>query len=103
MALLDENFIYLIQDIIYDENEPSLRRIGKSYDLKALSSINIKNIDKGHVMFNLIFILNKDVDKYLSKLKEIYFDNFHAHVFKKYLDFYLNKLNIPVNPIGKIN
>lgn len=99
LALFDERFIYMI-NMSHKENTKSstLKRIGRHYDMKLITNIDIKNsIDKGKKIISLLFILDNDVDSFKSIVKEFHFEYTNAVKFFQILKFYLEKLNIPLN------
>ena len=99
LALFDERFIYMI-NMSHKENTKSstLKRIGRHYDMKLITNIDIKNSnDKGKKIISLLFILDNDVDSFKSIVKEFHFEYLNAVKFFQILKFYLEKLNIPLN------
>lgn len=99
LALFDERFIYMINMSHKENTKPStLKRIGRHYDMKLITNIDIKNSsDKGKKIISLLFILDNDVDSFKSIVKEFHFEYLNAVKFFQILKFYLEKLNIPLN------
>ena len=99
LALFDERFIYMI-NMSHKENAKAstLKRIGRHYDMKLITNIDIKNgNDKGRKTISLLFILDNDVDSFKSVVKEFHLEYAHAVRFFQILKYYLEKLSIPLN------
>jgi hypothetical protein len=96
IALIDEYFIYTIKDENNHENSDLIKRAKNHYNLKTLTSIDIKTNDYSKTKISLVFTLNKNVDNYQSKVKEFYFDKAEVGIFIKILKKYFTKLKLEV-------
>ena len=67
-AFLNETFIYMIKDKIYDKNKPNIRRIGNKYSLFDCQNIKY-DTEEGYIVVNLEFMISEND----FKVKTLYF------------------------------
>jgi hypothetical protein len=96
IALIDEIFIYTIKDEISDHNSNLIKRAKNHYNIKTLSSIDIKIMENSKTKLSLVFTLNKNVENYQSIVKEFYFYKDEGSVFIKMLKKYFTKYKLEV-------
>lgn len=101
LVMFDENFLYMI-NMSKEENKnfkDVMKVIGNHYDMKKISNIEIvKDNDKmkGKILVKLLFILDNDVNNFISKIKKMYFEKENAEKFLKVLQSYLNEFQIKI-------
>ena len=67
-AFLNETFLYMIKDKIYDKNKPNIRRIGNKYSLFDCQNIKY-DTEEGYIVVNLEFMISEND----FKVKTLYF------------------------------
>ena len=89
----DEHFIYMI-DLAKEENKDdndAMKTIGNHYDITKISNIEItEDNSKNRILVTILFVLDNDVDNFISKVKKFYFEKPNALRFLKLLKAYLN-------------
>jgi hypothetical protein len=100
LAGFDEHFIYMI-NLSKEENKnekDSMKTIGNHYDITKISNIEIDTF-QNKILITILFVLDNDVDNFISKIKKFYLDRRGALKFLKLLQIYLNnyKINIMYN------
>lgn len=96
LFLIDENFIYILKDFPIDKNDPNIRRVKNHLNIKCLTSIDIKKYDEIKLKISLVFILNKSIDNYISKVKEFYLKREEKINFIKILKKFFTRYKIEV-------
>lgn len=96
IILIDEIFLYWFKDVEIDKNNKFIRRAYKYFKLSDIETVEIKNLDKGKVCFEIYIVFDRDVSNYKAKLKKFYFENNNAVLFLKYLKFYIKQMKIPI-------
>ena len=105
----DEHFIYMI-DLSKEENKDdndAMKTIGNHYDITKISNIEvIEDNLKNKILITILFVLDNDVDNFISKVKKFYFEKQNAYKFLKILKVYLNiyktKISCKDNVFGNI-
>ena len=79
-ALLNETFIYMIKDKVYDKNKPNLRRIGNKYSLFDCQNIKYDS-EEEYIVIHLEFMIAEND----YKVKTLYFPrNNYENFLKKF-------------------
>ncbi len=86
-AFLNETFLYMIKDKIYDKNKPNIRRIGNKYSLFDCQNIKY-DTEEGYIVVNLEFMISEND----FKVKTLYFartnyENFIRNLEKNLIQF----------------
>ena len=108
LAGFDEHFIYMI-NLSKEENKDEkdeMKTIGNHYDITKISNIEIieDNNFKNKILVTILFVLDNDVDNFISKIKKFYFEkeNKNALKFLKILKAYLNNYKIKITYTDKV-
>ena len=106
LAGLDEHFIYMInlsKDENKNENE-AMKTIGNHYDINKITNIEVSQDDNfpNKILITILFVLDNDVDNYISKIKKFYFEKPNALKFLNLLKAYLNINKIKVTLINNV-
>ena len=101
LAGLDEHFIYMI-NLNKEENKDDndgMKTIGNHYDLHHITNIEISMDEnyKNKILVIILFVLDNDIDNYISKIKKFYFEKPNALKFLKLLKIYLNTYKIKIS------
>ena len=77
----DEHFIYMIT-LNKEENKndnDAMKTIGNHYDINQITNIEVlnetDNNNKNRILINILFVLDNDVNNYISKIKKFYFES----------------------------
>ena len=104
----DEHFIYMI-NLNKEENKndnDAMKTIGNHYDINQITNIEVlnetDNNKKNRILINILFVLDNDVNNYISKIKKFYFEKPNALRFLKLLKVYINMYKIKVTFINKV-
>ena len=104
----DEHFIYMI-NLNKEENKndnDAMKTIGNHYDINQITNIEVlnetDNNNKNRILINILFVLDNDVNNYISKIKKFYFEKPNALRFLKLLKVYINMYKIKVTFINKV-
>ena len=101
----DENFIYMI-DLSKEENKDdndAMKTIGNHYDITKISNLEIdEDKNKNKILVTILFVLDNDVDNFISKIKKFYFEKPNALKFLNILKAYLNNYKIKINYNDKV-
>ena len=102
----DEHFIYMI-NLSKDENKDdndTMKTIGSHYDITKISNIEIIEDTnyKNKILITILFVLDNDVDNFISKIKKFYFEKKNASKFLKILKAYLNNYKIKISYNDKV-
>ena len=101
----DENFIYMI-DLSKAENKDdndAMKTIGNHYDITTISNLEIdEDKNKNKILVTILFVLDNDVDNFISKIKKFYFEKPNAIKFLNLLKAYLNNYKIKINYTDKV-
>ena len=106
LAGFDEHFIYMI-NLSKNENKndnDAMKTIGNHYDIDQITNVEIVQ-DTNHenrILITILFVLDNDVNNYVSKIKKFYFEKPHALKFVKLLKKYLNINKIKVTFIDNV-
>ena len=100
LAGFDEHFIYMI-NLMKDENKndnDAMKTIGNHYDILQITNIEVvQDIDnKNRIVITVLFVMDNDVDNYVTKIKKFYFEKPNALKFLKLLKLYLNMYKVKV-------
>ena len=108
LAGFDEHFIYMI-NLNKEENKndnDAMKTIGNHYDINQITNIEVlnetDNNKKNRILINILFVLDNDVNNYISKIKKFYFEKPNALRFLKLLKVYINMYKIKVTFINKV-
>jgi len=106
LAGFDEHFIYMI-NLTKNGNEnenDAMKTIGNHYDINQITNIEVvQDINiKNRVLITILFVLDNDINNYISKIKKFYFEKPNALKFLKLLKAYLNINKIKVTYIDKV-
>ena len=101
LAGFDEHFIYMI-NLNKNENKDDndgMKTIGNHYDLHHITNVEICEDDnyKNKILIIILFVLDNDIDNYISKIKKFYFEKPNALKFLKLLKIYLNTYKIKIS------
>lgn len=102
--LVENNFIYFLKDKIHSEKKINFNNFvhaSKPYSLKTLSTVEFKILDSNNrsnytALITLLFILDKNLDNYKSKIKKLYFNLDEYTRFIKYMREMIIRLKLPV-------
>ena len=102
----DEHFIYMI-NLSKEENKDdndAMKAIGNHYDITKISNIEIIEDTnyKNKILITILFVLDNDVDNFISKIKKFYFEKKNASKFLKILKAYLNNYKVKINYNDKV-
>jgi len=101
----DENFIYMI-DLSKAENKDdndAMKTIGNHCDITTISNLEIdEDKNKNKILVTILFVLDNDVDNFISKIKKFYFERPNAIKFLNLLKAYLNNYKIKINYTDKV-
>ena len=103
IAAFDEHFIYMI-NLMKEENKDEkdfMKVIGNHYDIMKINSVEISE-NKDRVLVSILFVLDNDVDNFVSKTKKLYFEKQVAFKFLKNLKDYLNNYQIKITYNDKV-
>ena len=100
LAGFDEHFIYMI-NLMKDENKndnDAMKTIGNHYDILQITNIEVvqDTNNKNRIVITILFVIDNDVDNYVTKIKKFYFEKPNALKFLKMLKLYLNKYKVKV-------
>ena len=106
LAGFDEHFMYMI-NLMKDENKndkDAMKTIGNHYDIIQITNIEVvpDTNNKNRIIITILFVLDNDVDNYVSKIKKFYFERPNALKFLKLLKLYLNMYNVKVTFTNKV-
>ena len=106
LAGFDEHFIYMI-NLSKEENKnenDAMKTIGNHYDINQITNIEVVQDEflKNKILITILFVLDNDVNNYISKIKKFYFEKPNALKFLKILKEYLNINKIKVAYIDKV-
>ena len=106
LAGFDEHFIYMI-NLSKEENKnenDAMKTIGNHYDINQITNIEVvqDTFLKNKILITILFVLDNDVNNYISKIKKFYFEKPNALKFLKILKEYLNINKIKVAYIDKV-
>jgi len=106
LAGFDEHFIYMI-NLSKEENKnenDAMKTIGNHYDINQITNIEVVQdaFLKNKILITILFVLDNDVNNYISKIKKFYFEKPNALKFLKILKEYLNINKIKVTYIDKV-
>ena len=106
LAGFDEHFIYMI-NLSKEENKnenDAMKTIGNHYDINQITNIEVIQdaFLKNKILITILFVLDNDVNNYISKIKKFYFEKPNALKFLKILKEYLNINKIKVTYIDKV-
>ena len=106
LAGFDEHFIYMI-NLSKEENKnenDAMKTIGNHYDINQITNIEVVQdaFLKNKILITILFVLDNDVNNYISKIKKFYFERPNALKFLKILKEYLNINKIKVTYIDKV-
>ena len=84
----------------------AMKTIGNHYDINQITNIEVlnetDNNNKNRILINILFVLDNDVNNYISKIKKFYFEKPNALRFLKLLKVYINMYKIKVTFINKV-
>ena len=106
LAVFDEHFLYMI-NLSKDENKndnDAMKTIGNHYDINKITNIEVVQDDNfaNKILINILFVLDNDVNNYISKIKKLYFEKPNALRFLNLLKAYLNINKIKVTLINNV-
>jgi len=106
LAGFDEHFLYMI-NLSKDENKndnDAMKTIGNHYDINKITNIEVVQDDNfaNKILINILFVLDNDVNNYISKIKKLYFEKPNALRFLNLLKAYLNINKIKVTLINNV-
>ena len=106
LAGFDEHFIYMI-NLSKEENKnenDAMKTIGNHYDINQITNIEVVQdaFLKNKILITILFVLDNDVNNYISKIKKFYFEKPNALKFLNLLKAYLNINKIKVTYIDKV-
>jgi len=106
LAGFDEHFMYMI-NLMKDENKndkDAMKTIGNHYDIIQITNIEVvpDTNNKNRIIITILFVLDNDVDNYVSKIKKFYFERPNALKFLKLLKLYLNMYKVKVTFTNKV-
>ena len=106
LAGFDEHFIYMI-NLSKEENKnenDAMKTIGNHYDINQITNIEVVQdaFLKNKILITILFVLDNDVNNYISKIKKFYFEKPNALKFLKILKEYLNINKIKATYIDKV-
>jgi len=92
LAGFDEHFIYMI-NLSKEENKnenDAMKTIGNHYDINQITNIEVVQdaFLKNKILITILFVLDNDVNNYISKIKKFYFEKPNALKFLKILKEY---------------
>ena len=90
-AFLNETYLYMIKDKVYDKKKPNIRRIGNKYSLFDCQNIRLESEDN-HVIIHLDFLVSENEYKF----KAMYFN-------KEFSDNFIRKLQEVLIRNGIVN
>ena len=90
-----------------DENKndnDAMKTIGNHYDINKITNIEVVQDDNfaNKILINILFVLDNDVNNYISKIKKLYFEKPNALRFLNLLKAYLNINKIKVTLINNV-
>ena len=102
----DEHFMYMI-NLSKNENKndnDAMKTIGNHYDINQITNIEIEQDlnNNNRILITILFVLDNDVNNYITKIKKFYFERPNALRFLKILKLYLNMYKIKVTLIDKV-
>ena len=102
----DEHFMYMI-NLSKNENKndnDAMKTIGNHYDINQITNIEIEQDlnNNNRILITILFVLDNDVNNYVTKIKKFYFERPNALRFLKILKLYLNMYKIKVTLIDKV-
>ena len=100
LAGFDEHFIYMI-NLMKDENKnekDAMKTIGNHYDILQITNVEVVHDtnNKNRILVTILFVLDNDVNNYVSKIKKFYLERPNALKFLKLLKMYLNMYKVKV-------
>ena len=106
LAGFDEHFLYMI-NLSKDENKndnDAMKTIGNHYDINKITNIEVVQDDNfaNKILINILFVLDNDVNNYISKIKKLYFEKPNALRFLNLLKAYLKINKIKVTLINNV-
>ena len=106
LAGFDEHFMYMI-NLMKDENKndkDAMKTIGNHFDITQITNIEVvpDTNNKNRIIITILFVLDNDVDNYVSKIKKFYFERPNALKFLKLLKLYLNMYKVKVTFTNKV-
>ena len=106
LAGFDEHFIYMI-NLSKEENKnenDAMKTIGNHYDINQITNIEVVQdaFLKNKILITILFVLDNDVNNYISKIKKFYFEKPNALKFLNLLKAYLNINKIKVTLINNV-
>ena len=106
LAGFDEHFLYMI-NLSKDENKndnDAMKTIGNHYDINKITNIEVVQDDNmvNKILITILFVLDNDVNNYISKIKKLYFEKPNALRFLNLLKAYLNINKIKVTLINNV-
>ena len=106
LAGFDEHFIYMI-NLMKDENKndnDAMKTIGNHYDILQITNIEVvqDTNNKNRIVITILFVIDNDVDNYVTKIKKFYFEKPNALKFLKMLKLYLNMYKVKVTFNNKV-
>ena len=103
LAGFDEHFIYMI-NLSKEENKDEKdekKVVGNHYDITKISNIEIIE-DNTRILVTILFVLDNDVDNYISKIKKFYLEKQNAYKFLSVLKAYLNNYKTKITFTDKV-
>ena len=106
LAGFDEHFIYMI-NLMKEENKndnDAMKTIGNHYDILQITNIEVvpDTNNKNRIVITILFVMDNDVDNYVTKIKKFYFEKPNALKFLKMLKLYLNMYKVKVTFNNKV-
>lgn len=106
LAGFDEHFIYMI-NLSKEENKnenDAMKTIGNHYDILQITNIEVvpDTNNKNRIVITILFVMDNDVDNYVTKIKKFYFEKPNALKFLKMLKLYLNMYKVKVTFNNKV-
>ena len=100
LAGFDEHFIYMI-NLMKDENKnekDAMKTIGNHYDILQITNVEVVHDtnNKNRILVTILFVLDNDVNNYVTKIKKFYLERPNALKFLKLLKMYLNMYKVKV-------
>ena len=102
----DEHFMYMI-NLSKNENKndnDAMKTIGNHYDINQITNIEVEQDlnNNNRILITILFVLDNDVNNYITKIKKFYFERPNALRFLKMLKLYLNMYKVKVTLIDKV-
>ena len=94
LAGFDEHFIYMI-NLSKEENKnenDAMKTIGNHYDINQITNIEVVQdaFLNNKILITILFVLDNDVNNYISKIKKFYFEKPNALKFLNLLKAYFS-------------